>query len=164
MKIGYLLNFWSWSRKEHSILTKFIFWSKKGFFCIVGIYQRDQRDIGVYGGPFKSSVRVGLRGDYLLSWSTYGPKGKSQRHTNPMISGGRGIYPPIPTIDVSEVALRRVNQKVPALARIARILPFKKRHIILKSFIESQFSYCPLIWMFCSRTLNRKISFQWFIN
>ena len=30
--------------------------------------------------------------------------------------------------------------------------------IILKTFIESQFSYCPLVWMFCSREMNRKIN------
>ena len=28
----------------------------------------------------------------------------------------------------------------------------------MRSFIESQFSYCPLIWMFCSRKMNRKIN------
>ena len=28
----------------------------------------------------------------------------------------------------------------------------------MKAFIESQFSYCPLIWMFHSRTLNNKIN------
>ena len=28
----------------------------------------------------------------------------------------------------------------------------------MKTFIESQFSYCPLVWMFCSRTLNKKIN------
>ena len=53
---------------------------------------------------------------------------------------------------------KKVNQKVSALARIAGILPFQKRHILLKTFIESQFSYCPLIWMFCSCTLNKKIN------
>ena len=53
---------------------------------------------------------------------------------------------------------KKVNQKVSALARIARILPFQKRRIILKTFIESQFSYCPLVWMFCSRSVNRKIN------
>ena len=41
----------------------------------------------------------------------------------------------------------KVNQKISALARIVGILPFQKRHLILKTFIESQFSYCPLIWM-----------------
>ena len=53
---------------------------------------------------------------------------------------------------------KKVNQKVSALARIAGILPFQKRSILLKTFIESQFSYCPLIWMFCSCTMNKKIN------
>ena len=30
--------------------------------------------------------------------------------------------------------------------------------LLIKSFVDSQFSYCPLIWMFCSRSLNNKIS------
>ena len=34
-------------------------------------------------------------------------------------------------------------------------MPFFKRKILLKTFIESQFSYCPLIWMFHNRKLNR---------
>ena len=63
------------------------------------------------------------------------------------------------TFDVHLKTLcKKVNQKVSALARIAGILPFQKRHILLKTFIESQFSYCPLIWMFCSGTMNRKIN------
>ena len=53
---------------------------------------------------------------------------------------------------------RKVNQKVSALARIVPILPFSKRHLIMKTFIESQFSYCPLVWMFCSNTMNNKIN------
>ena len=53
---------------------------------------------------------------------------------------------------------KKVNQKVSALARIVPFLPFPKRHLIMKTFIESQFSYCPLVWMFCSRTMNTKIN------
>ena len=53
---------------------------------------------------------------------------------------------------------KKVNQKISALARIAGVLPFQKRQILLKTFIESQFSYCPLIWMFCSSTMNQKIN------
>ena len=30
--------------------------------------------------------------------------------------------------------------------------------MIFKSFVESQFSYCPLVWMFHSRTSNAKIN------
>ena len=54
---------------------------------------------------------------------------------------------------------KKVGQKVTALARIARLLSFHKRRLILKIFIESQFSYCPLVWMFCSRKINRKINY-----
>ena len=57
-----------------------------------------------------------------------------------------------------KILCKKVSQKVSALARIAGILPFQKRHILLKTFIESQFSYCPLIWMFCSSTTNKKIN------
>ena len=28
----------------------------------------------------------------------------------------------------------------------------------MKAFIESQFGYCPLIWMFCGRNLNNRIN------
>ena len=53
---------------------------------------------------------------------------------------------------------KKAGQKVSALARIAKLLPFHKRSLILKTFIESQFSHCPLVWMFCSREMNRKIN------
>ena len=52
----------------------------------------------------------------------------------------------------------KVSQKVSALARVSNLLPFHRKRILLKTFIESQFSYCPLIWMFCSRRLNRRIN------
>ena len=28
----------------------------------------------------------------------------------------------------------------------------------MKAFIESQFAYCPLVWMFCSRSSNNPIN------
>ena len=34
----------------------------------------------------------------------------------------------------------------------------EKKRIIMKAFIESQFGYCPLIWMFHSRSLNNEIN------
>ena len=33
-----------------------------------------------------------------------------------------------------------------------------KLRILVKAFIESQFSYCPLVWMFHSRDLNNRIN------
>ena len=44
-----------------------------------------------------------------------------------------------------------------ALGRIANRMPLEKR-IVMKTFIESQFNYWPLIWMFHSRTINNKIN------
>ena len=37
-------------------------------------------------------------------------------------------------------------------------MSFNKRRTLMKAFIESQFNYCPLIWMFHSRTMNNKIN------
>ena len=34
----------------------------------------------------------------------------------------------------------------------------QRRRTIMKSFVNSQFSYFPLIWMFHSRRLNNKIN------
>ena len=53
---------------------------------------------------------------------------------------------------------KRASRKLSALARLAKILPFHRMRILMKSFFDSQFSYCPLIWMFISRGTNRKIN------
>ena len=34
----------------------------------------------------------------------------------------------------------------------------KKRRVLMKAFITPQFSYCPRVWMFHSRTLNNRIN------
>ena len=44
------------------------------------------------------------------------------------------------------------------MARISRYLSQDKLEIIMKTFIQSQFNYCPLVWMFYSRTINDKIN------
>ena len=53
---------------------------------------------------------------------------------------------------------KNAGAKLNALARIAGYMDIKKRRMIMKAFITSQFSYCPLIWMFHSRALNNKIN------
>ena len=45
-----------------------------------------------------------------------------------------------------------------ALARLCKLLPFKKRRILMNAFVMSQFAFSPLIGLFCSRTLNSKIN------
>ena len=53
---------------------------------------------------------------------------------------------------------KKVSQKVFALSRVSKLLPFHRKRVLFNAFIKSQFSYCLLIWMFCSRQLNRKIN------
>ena len=53
---------------------------------------------------------------------------------------------------------KKASQKLYALARIAPFMDLKQRRNIMKAFVESQFGYCPLIWMFHSRGLNNKIN------
>ena len=52
----------------------------------------------------------------------------------------------------------KANQKLSALSRMAKLLSFNKRSALFKAFVESQFKYCPIIWMFHSRRTNNKIN------
>ena len=52
----------------------------------------------------------------------------------------------------------KANTKLTALSRITKYLDFNKKRVLLKSFFESQFKYCPLTWMFYSRKINNKIN------
>ena len=58
---------------------------------------------------------------------------------------------------LSEVC-KKAENKLSALTRIFRFLSFGKRRLLVKGFFESQFKYCPLVWMFCSRKINNKIN------
>ena len=53
---------------------------------------------------------------------------------------------------------KKAGQKLSALARVCNILNQERRRTLMKAFIESQFGYCPLIWMFCGRNLNNRIN------
>ena len=52
----------------------------------------------------------------------------------------------------------KANNKLSVLCRLKNILTFQQRWILFKSFFEVHFKYCPLIWMFFSRSVNNKIS------
>ena len=54
--------------------------------------------------------------------------------------------------------LKKANQKLHALMRVSKYMTQEKLRVLLKSFIESQFNYCPLIWMCHSRELNIRIN------
>ena len=54
--------------------------------------------------------------------------------------------------------LKTAGQKISALARISPFMSFHKRKKLMNAFFKSQFSNCPLIWMFHNRTLEKKIN------
>ena len=53
---------------------------------------------------------------------------------------------------------RKAGQKLSALLRISSNLNMKQEKLLYKSMIKSQFNYCPLVWMFCSRQSNNLIN------
>ena len=54
---------------------------------------------------------------------------------------------------------RKAGQKLSALSRISPDLQTdKKEELLFKSMVKSQFNYCPLIWMLCSRNANNLIN------
>ena len=53
---------------------------------------------------------------------------------------------------------RKAGQKLSALLRISPYLDQGKKVLLYKSMIKSQFNYCPLVWMYCSRQSNNLIN------
>lgn len=51
----------------------------------------------------------------------------------------------------------RKHEKLSALASLSNFMSLTQRRVLTKTFIESQYGYCPLAWMFPVRTVNRKI-------
>ena len=52
---------------------------------------------------------------------------------------------------------KQASNKLYTLTRISRYLN-EQRKMLMKSFIISQFNYCPLIWMYCQRNSNNLIN------
>ena len=53
---------------------------------------------------------------------------------------------------------KKEGEKLHALPKIANYMDINKKRSIMNVFTLSQFSYCPLIWMFQSRKLNHRIN------
>ena len=52
----------------------------------------------------------------------------------------------------------KAQRKLTVLTRIKKYLDFDKLRTLFKTFFESWFKYCPLTWMFYSKTTNNKIN------
>ena len=53
---------------------------------------------------------------------------------------------------------KTAGKKLNALIRLCNMLPFHKKRLLMKEFIELQFAYCPLVGLFHSRALNTQIN------
>ena len=52
---------------------------------------------------------------------------------------------------------KKAGNKLSVLARLSNFMCTNNKTVLMKAFIESQFGYCPLIWMFHSKGVNNKI-------
>ena len=53
---------------------------------------------------------------------------------------------------------RKAGQKINTSARLKNYFKSDQRNFLLNSVIKSQFTYCPLIWMFTSHYLNNALN------
>ena len=53
---------------------------------------------------------------------------------------------------------KEASQKLHVLARLSNLMSIRQRKIVMNAFTDSQFSYCPLIWMCHSRLTNTMIN------
>ena len=53
---------------------------------------------------------------------------------------------------------QKASEKIHALSRVWKYMGQNKRRMLTKAFIISQFSYCPLVWMFHSRNTKNRVN------
>ena len=56
------------------------------------------------------------------------------------------------------IQCKKTGRKLCALERVCKFLNLERRRSLIKTFTESQFAYCPLVWMFFSRRSNNRIN------
>ena len=52
----------------------------------------------------------------------------------------------------------KASQKISALSRMSSQLNDSEKTLLFNAVVKSQFNFCPLVWMFCSRTSNNMIN------
>ena len=52
---------------------------------------------------------------------------------------------------------RKAGKKINTLTRLKKYLKLNQRNLLLNSVLRSQFTYCPLIWIFTSCYLNNAL-------
>ena len=100
-------------------------------FMVLGTNQNESLNINIGGNTIKSSSEVVLLG------VTIDCELKFKKHIDELC--------------------RRASYKLHALCRIRKFLSIEKARLIANAFIDSQFNYAPLIWMFAGKTAINKI-------
>ena len=54
--------------------------------------------------------------------------------------------------------IKKANSKLSALSRLTKFMILQRKRTLYKAFVESQFKYCPLTWMFHGSKTNYKIN------
>ena len=54
--------------------------------------------------------------------------------------------------------IKKASNKINAFSRVTPFMNLSKKKMLMNSFFKSQFSYCPLVWICHSRTINNKIN------
>ena len=54
--------------------------------------------------------------------------------------------------------IKKASRKINVLSRITSFMKISKRLILMNSFFNPQFDYCPLVWMFHGGSINNKIN------
>ena len=57
-----------------------------------------------------------------------------------------------------KILCRKAGQKLHALTRVSCYMDTEKLKLLMRAFVLSHFSYCPLVWMFNDRTTNHRIN------
>ena len=99
-------------------------------------------------------IIAGNRYEHL--WAKVGQATISEQHTVKLL--GVEIDDRLSFTDHVTSLCVKAGRKLTALTRISNLISTEKRRILINSFIDSQFNYCKLVWMFYSRKLNNKIN------
>ena len=100
-------------------------------FMVLGANKNDSFNLNVAGKAIPSTSEVKLLGMMIDN------KLKFKKHINELC--------------------RKASYKLHALQRIRRYLSVDKPRMLANAFIDSQFNYAPLVWMFAGKTLLNRI-------
>ena len=53
---------------------------------------------------------------------------------------------------------KKAGRKLSVLVRICKFMTIERRRMLMKAFTESQFGYCPFVWVCCNRICNNRIN------